>query len=122
MEIRVHTGKMDAASSDLLDLSRKVRQLRQEVEDVTRRLRSHSQLETCRGELQKQTEALELLTARLVSLSAAAGQISQVYRTGEDRNLDRLEEQEGTRRTIGEVAMYGVSDQYRNKIQQILYK
>ena len=122
MEIRVHTGKMDAASFDLLDLSRRIRQLRQEIEDVDRHLRLLSQMESCRVELQKQVEVLETLTARLVNLSTAADQISQAYHMAEDRNQDRLEEGEGTRRFIGEVAMYGVGDRYRDKIRQILYK
>ena len=58
MQIIVNTGKANIASADLLALSRTIRNLREEVEDVRRQLRQHTQLDSCRAELRKQEEAL----------------------------------------------------------------
>ena len=122
MQIRVNTGKTNIASEDLLALSRTIRGLREEVEEVRRRLRRHTQLDNCRLQLQKQEEALTLLTARLVSMSSALSQISDAYNRAERRNLDGLEEESRLHQMAADVVMYGVGDHYRDKIHQILYQ
>lgn len=123
MRIRIDTEKANIASADLLSLSRAIRGLREEVEDVRRRLRQHSQLDTCRAELRRQEEALSILTARLVNLSTALSRISAAYNWAERKSLDRLDGGGGPQRhTAGDVGMYRVGDSYRDKINQILYQ
>ena len=121
MQIIVNTGKANIASADLLALSRTIRNLREEVEDVRRQLRQHTQLDSCRAELRKQEEALSLLTARLVNLSSALRQISDAYSRAERQNVDRLEE-EGAHHQAAGVTIYEAGSYYRDKFHQILYQ
>ena len=94
---------------------------REEVERVRRRLRQHSQLDECRGALRRQEEELEQLTAHLVQLSAALGQVSRLSQRTERRNTDRLEEDGRPRRALVPMAVRVVDGVYRAKIQQILH-
>lgn len=122
MQIRINTGKANAASADLLSLSRTIRGLREEVESVRSGLRRHSQLDTCRAQLQKQEEALSLLTARLVNLSSSLHQISDMYNRAEQRSLDALEEGNRLHQMAADVVMCGVGSHYQKKINEILYQ
>lgn len=121
MQIRIDPEQVNLTGSDLLSLSRRVRTAREEVERVRRRLRQHSQLDECRGALRRQEEELEQLTAHLVQLSAALGQVSRLSQRTERRNTDRLEEDGRPRRALVPVAVRVVDGVYRAKIQQILH-
>lgn len=90
MRILFQYEKARRVSSELLALSRTVRQSAYEAEDAMRNLRLETEFAPCRQELQRQGEALALLTARLVSLSSALNEIASLYYRVEEQNTDRL--------------------------------
>jgi hypothetical protein len=81
-----------------------------------------SELDAARAELVKQEESLSLLTARLVYMSTALDQITDAYASAEEKDIARLEEQERPGVSKLTVEVRGVSDQYRSRIDTILYK
>lgn len=121
MQIRIDPEQVNLAGSDLLFFSRRIRTVREDVEQVRRRLRQHSQLDECRGALRKQEEELEQLTAHLVQLSAALSQVARLSQRTERRNIDCLEEDGRPRRVLIPVAVHVVDGVYQAKIQQILH-
>ena len=90
MKIRIQPQKTRAVSQELLDLSKKLRRYRFEIDEVRRNLRHHSDLEPCRRELLRQVEMAELETAR-VKLAAALAEISKYCEQTEERNGDEME-------------------------------
>ena len=122
MHIEINSEKANNASMRLLDLSRTVRRSRECVEDARRQLRQLSDLDECRSALQRQEEDLALLTARIVDLSNALREIAEVYRLTEERSAEDLEDVRRPRQDVGEMVIYGVSDDVHRRIQKILYK
>lgn len=122
MRIKVNSEKANSASTRLLELSRAVRRSREHVEDARHQLRRLSDLDECRFALQRQEEDLALLTARLVNMSTALREIAALYTTAEERNADGLEDARRPRQNVGEMVIYGVSDDMHKRIQKILYK
>ena len=122
MHIEINSEKANNASMRLLDLSRTVRRSRECVEDARRQLRQLSDLDECRSALQRQEEDLALLTARIVNLSNALREIAEVYRLTEERSAEDLEDVRRPRQDVGEMVIYGVSDDVHRRSQKILYK
>lgn len=122
MKIKIIPKKVDYSSSELLDLSRMLRRARDEVEDVRRQLRHHSQLEECRRQLQRQEESLMLSTARVMDMSCAVSEIADLYRTAEGKNSDRLEERASGTYVRGEAAVFHASGSVNLQIRNILYR
>lgn len=91
VEIRINRDKAFAASEELMGLSRIIRQNQGEVEKVREQLRRLSELDRCRTELENQEEAMALLAARLVSLSASMAEIVRVFSRAESRSAENLE-------------------------------
>lgn len=119
MQITAQPNRMRKTADDLLLLSETLRALRRETEDIGRRLRFQSELTGCIRELAKQEEALALLTARLVYLSAGLRQISLQYQTTEEDCQDRLEDM-STTVEYGKSAAGFLSDEFQNRVTEIL--
>lgn len=121
MRIKTQQNKMLASALDILTLSRTVRQMGTELSDVERKLRELSCLDTCRRELTRQQENVELLTGRLVNLSTALREITDAYNRAEARNEQRMENTPPLRVSYAEGKLFqGMS--VRKKIQEILGK
>ncbi len=121
MRIKTQQNKMLASALDILTLSRTVRQMGTELSDVERKLRDLSCLDTCRRELTRQQESVELLTGRLVNLSTALREITDAYDRAEARNEQRMENTPPLRVSYAEGKLFqGMS--VRKKIQEILGK
>ncbi len=120
--MKIEPRKADMASQELLDLSRLLRQAREEVEEVRRQLRCHSQLEECRRQLKRQEDNLSLSTAKVVDMSCALREIADLYRAAEEKNVERLEERTSASRIRGDIVVFapgsGVSDRIRTIINQ----
>lgn len=122
MHINIDSPKANSVSSELLGLSRSLRQSRMGVEDVQHQLRQMTELDECKATLRKQEEALAELTAKLVNMSSALREIAEIYRSTEEKILDTLEERPRFNQEPGKVAIYGANDALHRHIQQILYK
>lgn len=122
MHINIDPQKANSVSSELLGLSRSLRQSRIGVEDVQRQLRQMTELDECKAALRKQEEALVELTAKLVNMSSALREIAEIYRSTEEKILDTLEERPRFNQEPGKVVIYGANDALHRQIQQILYK
>lgn len=120
MKIEIIPKRVDAAGQELLELSRLLRRARDSVEETRQQLRRHSQLEECRRQLQRQEEALTLSTARTVDMVCALREITDLYRTVEDRNAEYLEEQASVRRIQGDITVFGAGDSVSSQIKNIL--
>lgn len=120
MKIEIIPKRADAAGQELLELSRLLRRAREDVEKTRQQLRRHSQLEECRRQLQRQEEALTLSTAGAVDMCCALKEITDLYRTAEERNAEGLEEQASVRRIQGYVAVFGAGDGVDSRIRNIL--
>ena len=111
--MKIEPRRADVASQELLDLSRMLRQAREEVEEVRRQLRCHSQFEE---------DNLSLSTAKVVDMSCALREIAGLYRAAEEKNMERLEERTSASRIRGDVVVFapgsGVSDRIRTIINQ----
>lgn len=108
-------------SSDLLTLSRTVRQSAYEVEDAARNLRLETEFAACRQELARQGEALALLTARLVNLSSALNEIASLYRRAEEQNTDRMGGANGFYLPALSGTLYQSGEDTRGRMEQVLY-
>lgn len=98
MKIIAQQKKMLSSSSELLSLSRSMRQLSDEVGNVEQALRTLSELDACRYELKRQRDAMDLLTGRVVNLSTSLREIAELYTKAEERNEYNLEEAKALRR------------------------
>lgn len=122
MHININPQKANNISSELLGLSRSLRQSREGVEDVQHQLRQLTELDECKAALHKQEETLAELTARLVNMSSALREIAEVYQNTEEKIQDAMEECPRFDREPGKVVIYGINDALHRQIQQILYK
>lgn len=122
MHISINTQKANSISSELLDLSRSLRQSREVVEDVQRQLRRLTELEECKAALRRQEGSLAEATARLVNMSSALREIAETYQNAEENIQDILEERPLLERKRGKVVIYGLNDALHTQIQQILRK
>lgn len=120
MKIEVIPDKADQSGLDILELSRTLRQAREEVEEVRRELRRHTQLEECRYALQKQEDALARSTASCVKLSCSLREIAQLYRRTDRRNTDRLEERPASLRGREKIVVFGGAYGLDQTIRKIL--
>lgn len=122
MKLQFDRYRIIAASDSILRLSRNVRTSRYELEEVRRQLRKQTELKKCLIELNRQQEAMEMLTARLVSLSTALREVTDLYDRTETRNEELLE---GQKNETGwtEEPKYGIiNGRISNRINQILYR
>lgn len=122
MYINIVPQKAYSISMELLDVSRSLRQFRKGVEDVQYQMRALTELDACKSALRKQGEAIAELTARLVNMSAALREISEVYQNTEEKIQDTLEERPRYDRKPGKVIISKVNDTLHRQVQQILYK
>lgn len=121
MRIIAEKKKLLSSSSELLSLSRTVRQLDDEVGSIEKCLRNLSELDTCRYELKRQRDALELLTGRIVNLSTSLREIAELYTRAEERNEYNLEEAPGLRSGTIKGGLYAGTNVHQ-KVQKILGK
>lgn len=122
MQIKFCAPKVNTSAQNALELSRAVRQCREETEDVLRQLRPLTELDGCRTAIARQMEAMGLLTARVVGLSSSLREISELYTVAEERNLESLEEVPYTARGEDEALIYGVDSAVHRRLQSILYQ
>ena len=122
MYININPQKANSISSELLDLSRSLRQSREGVEAVQHQLHQLTELEECKAALRKQEESLAELTARLVNMSSALREIAAVYQNTEENIQNTLEEHPRFERKPSKVIIYGPNDVLHRQIQQVLYK
>lgn len=121
MKIVVQHKQLLASSSYILSLSRNVRQVRNEIDDIEKNMRGLSELDQCIYELRRQKEVIELLTGRLVNLSTNLRSITELYVRTEERNEERLEETQILHGGIVTGNLYSGSD-IHNVVQNILKK
>ena len=121
MKILVQTKQLLSSSSDILSLSRNIRQAGNVVDDIEKNLRQLSELDRCRHELRGQKESIELLTARLVNLSTALCEISKMYNHTEQESEYLLEERAPSRYSGVTGNLYNGTD-IHNSVQNILKK
>lgn len=122
MHINVNPQKVNSISSELLSVSRSLRQFRERVEDVQYQLRQMTELDECMAALRKQEDTLAELTAKLVNMSSAMREISEIYQNTEEMIQDTLEERPRINREPGTVIISGINDTLHRQVQQILYK
>ena len=122
MRIIIQQKKALAISSELLDLSRRTRRARGRLEDVLREMRSLTELEECRRELQRQQESASVLTARLINLSTALREIAELYDAAESRNEDRTEGESWLYRRSAGGDLYTSDGGTRRQVERILRK
>ena len=120
MQITFQQRKAQQMSSELLTLSRTARQAGYEIDDVRRVLRTQTEFENCRQALGQENEAVSLLTACLVSLSAALNEITELYARAETRNMERLEDTSGSYSPIVSGTLYQGAGDTRIRMEQIL--
>lgn len=92
MNIRAKDKDMRSAASEMMALSRLLRQAGNETDSVERCLRNLSCLDVCRMQLNRQKESIELLTGQLVNLASSLYSIAALYENAETQNEHRLEE------------------------------
>ena len=119
MKIVIHKENTRRASSDILKLSRTVRQLGNEVKEVERKLRGYSELSECVYELSRQKDKIETTTGKLVNLSNSLREITEAYTIAEERNEDRLEEAPAFRKGAEHGRVY-VGSSVQSKVWSIL--
>lgn len=122
MQIKFCAPKVNMSAQNTLELSRMVRQCREETEDVLRQLRPLTELDGCCTAIVRQMEAMGLLTARVVGLSSSLREISELYTEAEERNLESLEEVPHTAQGEDDVLVYGVDSVVHRRLQNILYQ
>lgn len=121
MRIKTQQNKMLASALNILTLSRTVRQMGAEISDVERKLRDLSCLDTCRHELTRQQENVELLTGRLVNMATALREITDAYDRAENRNEQRMEDAPPLRAGYVEGKLFQGTSVHQ-KVQKILGK
>ena len=121
MKILVQPKQLMSSGSDILALSRSIRQAGSAVEDIEKNLRPLSELDRCRHELKSQKESIERLTARLVNLSTALCEISEMYTHTEQQSEYLLEERAPSRYSGVTGNLYNGTNVH-NSVQNILKK
>ena len=122
MQIHFDKNRILAASDSLLGLSRSMRTSRNELEDVCLRLRSQTELKKCLIDLNKQKEAMEVLTARLVNISSALREITDLYDRTEARNEALLEGQDRNTGRVTKFRTGSLGSTITERINKILYR
>ena len=120
MEILFQAEQAKRISSELLTLSRTLRQTGYEIEDIHRELRRESAFESCLRECRQQRDNASALTACLVHLSTALYEVAEVYGRAEERNADRLEDTSGLYRPVETGRIYPDSGDTRARMERIL--
>lgn len=122
MQLKFCAQKLNMSSETMIQLSRTVRQCREEMEDVRRQLQTLSGLEECRSAILRQEEGAAVLTARIVGLSASLREISELYAGTERRNADSVEERPRPAPGTEAVQTYGTDSELHRRIQNTLYQ
>ena len=122
MQIHFEKNRISAASNSLLELSRSMRTSRNELEDVCSRLRKQTELKKCLIDLNEQKEALEVLTARLVNISSALREITDLYDRTEARNEALLDGQDQNAGRITKIRTGSLGGLITERINKILYR
>ena len=122
MEILFQAEQAKRISSELLTLSRTLRQTGYEIEDIHRELRRESAFESCLRECRQQRDNASALTACLVHLSTALYEVAEVYGRAEERNADRLEGTSGLYRSSAGGTLARGGGAVRAQITQFLYR
>ncbi|MBQ9616848.1 MAG: hypothetical protein IJR48_00655 [Oscillibacter sp.] len=91
MQIMFERERVRQVSAELLTLSKTLRQAGAELTDIRQALRTETEFDACRRNLKHREEDAALLTARLVSLSTALNEISQLYTRAENGNAELLD-------------------------------
>ena len=120
MQIIFQRDPIRQVSAELLTLSKTVRQAGYELEDILRALRMETEFESCKHDLKHQEESAYLLTARLVSLSTALNEITQIYDRIETANAERLEGVSGFYRPSASGTLYRSGDDTHTRMERIL--
>ena len=121
MKIEINTGRTRQAGEDLLVVSKASANCGWEIDSVGHQLRYISHMEECRRALNEQQEALNVIAARLAKMGDALARISESYNLTELKNTDRLEECAPVQ-TIGTATIYSVQQDFKQRINRILYK
>lgn len=121
MRIEINIRRTRQSGEDLAVISKKSVNFGWEINSVCRQLRQISQMDVCRKALNEQQEALNVIALRLASMGESLLRISETYSTTELRNTDRLE---GSRpvQTVGNTTIYSVQQEFKGRIDRILYK
>ena len=120
MWIEVNTGRIRGSGEELAAVSRASVSIGWELDSVCRQLRQLSQMEGCRKALNDQREALDLIAARLAKMGDGLARISEAYHLTEMRNSDRLEEIAPVQ-TVKNTTIYSVQQEFKGRIDRILY-
>lgn len=119
MKFAVQPKKMLLSGSDLLSLSRSIRQMGDEVESIERNLRRLSELDECRYQLRRQKEAIERSTARTVALATSLRVIAEMYSQVEEQNVCAIEDAPPPYKGERKVRVY-LGSAINERIQRIL--
>lgn len=121
MRIEINTGRTRKSGEDLAAVSKLSENIGWEINSVCRQLRQISQMEECRKALNDQQAAMNIIAMRLAHMGDSLIRISETYNLAELRNSDRLEES-GRVQTIRNTAIYSVQQEFKGRIDRILYK
>lgn len=121
MRLEIDTRRTRNSGEDLAALSKASVNFGWEINSVCRQLRQISQLEECQKTLNDQQEALNVIAARLAKMGDGLARISETYNLAEMRNSDRLEEC-GPIQTVKTTTIYSVQQEFKARIDHILYK
>jgi len=121
MRIEINTGRIRRSGEDLAVISKKSVNFGWEINSVCRQLRQISQMDACRKALDGQQAALNLIAVRLANMGESLLRISETYNTTELRNTDRLEESKPVQ-TVSNTTIYTVQQEFKGRIDRILYK
>lgn len=122
MRIVFEREQAKQVSAELLALSKTLRQAGYEIEDIRRALRTETEFDACKRDLNRQEGNASLLTAHLVSLSAAMSEIIRLYERTEEGNAERLEGLSGFYRPSASGMVYRDGADTGLRIERILYQ
>lgn len=121
MRIEINTGRTQKSGEDLAAISKVSVKFGWEVNSVCHQLRQISQMEECCKALNDQQAALNVIAARLANMGDSIFRISETYNLMESRNSVRLEEY-GPIQTVRNTTIYSVQQEFKDRIDRILYK
>ena len=122
MRIAAETTKMMNLSDDLLELSRCLRSMLENVEEVRCALLPISELNEVMHSLREQNESLATLSAHAVSLSIGLREAAAIYVRAERKNEERLEsEGPQPQEAIFHAISLSSQNELRRRMHTILY-
>ena len=78
-------------------------------------------MDVCRKALFEQEAALDMIAVRLAHMGESLLRISETYNATELRNTDRLEESKPVQ-TVSNTTIYSVQQEFKGRIDRILYQ